>query len=145
MTTTTTFDYDGVDFRALEASATAPHAAAGTPTIGHYHQNGDLVWAEFGGGRLRTGRLVGTARPDGTIDAAYCQVAMDGTVVAGTVVSTPERLPDGRIRLVEDWRRADGSTGISVIEQLRPAEGGVEVPGPRKAEGGRGRQSPENG
>ncbi|MFD0635029.1 hypothetical protein ACFQ9X_29315 [Catenulispora yoronensis] len=40
-------------------------------------------------------------------------------MVAGTVVSTPERLPDGRIRLVEDWRRADGSTGVSVIEECR--------------------------
>jgi hypothetical protein len=117
MTATTTFTYDGIRFRAAEPPAATPHATAGSPTIGHYHQQGDLVWAEFGGGRLRTGRLVGTARPDGTIEAAYCQVALDGTVVAGTVVSTPERLPDGRIRLVEDWRRADGSTGVSMIEE----------------------------
>ncbi|GAA2038415.1 hypothetical protein GCM10009839_44950 [Catenulispora yoronensis] len=124
MPTTTKFDYDGIRFRAEDHPTTAPHAAAGTPTIGHYHQNGDLVWAEFGGGRLRTGRLVGTTRPDGTIDAAYCQLALDGTMVAGTVVSTPERLPDGRIRLVEDWRRADGSTGVSVIEECRGVEDG---------------------
>jgi hypothetical protein len=85
---------------------------------GHYHHDGDLVWAEFGGGYLRTGRLVGTCDPDGTITAAYCQVDAEGNVVAGEVVSRPTVLPDGRVRLAEHWRRADGSTGVSHIEEI---------------------------
>lgn len=87
-------------------------------SVGHYHQDGSLVWAEFSGGPVRTGRLVGTCADDGTITAAYCQVMTSGAVVAGTCTSTPDRLPDGRLRLTEHWRRADGSTGISRIEEV---------------------------
>jgi len=97
--------------------------------IGHYHQHDDLVWAEFGGDRVRTGRLVGVRDPVGVIEAAYCQIMADGEVVAGRCVSTPTTLPDGRVRLTEQWHRADGSTGVSHIEEL-VAPVGVGEPGP---------------
>ncbi len=86
---------------------------------GRYFQDGDLVWAEFSGGDLRTGRLVGRCAPDGTIDGGYCQVHADGAVVAGRLRSTPEVLVDGRIMLTENWQRADGSSGQSRIEEVR--------------------------
>jgi len=111
-------DYEGRVFRPVGASGTD------TPT-GRYHHDGDLVWAEFGGGHLRTGRLVGTCAPDGTITAAYCQVGSDGSVVAGEVVSRPTVLPDGRVALAEHWRRADGSAGVSHIEEIESREGGT--------------------
>jgi len=112
------FDYDGVRFRPVDAEL-----VPGAPTtVGLYHGRGGEVWAEFAGGKVLTGRLVGTTRPDGTIDGAYCQVFEDGQTAAGTLVSVPERLPDGRIRLHEHWRRADGSSGVSVIEQAEQNE-----------------------
>jgi hypothetical protein len=91
--------------------------------VGHYHQDGDVVWAEFSGSAVRAGRLVGTRRPDGVIDAAYCFVSAEGTAVAGTCESTPELLADGRVRLTERWRRMDGSSGTSVIEEIGPDSG----------------------
>jgi hypothetical protein len=42
----------------------------------------------------------------------------DGAIVAGRVLSTPSVLPDGRVRLTERWRRDDGTSGISLIEEL---------------------------
>jgi hypothetical protein len=91
---------------------------AGAPPTGRYAQHGDIVTAEFSGAHLRAGRLVGRCRADGRIDAAYCQVMADGDVVAGRVLSTPSVLPDGRVRLTERWRRDDGTSGISLIEEL---------------------------
>ncbi|WP_228554650.1 hypothetical protein [Catenulispora pinisilvae] len=114
------FAYDGVRFRPVEAG----HDPGAPTTVGLYHSRGDELWAEFAGGKVRTGRLVGAIRPDGTIDGAYCQVSMDGRSAAGTLVSVPDRLPDGRIRLHEHWRRADGSSGVSVIEQIDAPGGG---------------------
>jgi hypothetical protein len=38
--------------------------------------------------------------------------------MAGTCVSTPTVLADGRIRLTERWRRADGSVGVSYVEEV---------------------------
>ncbi|MGW2857560.1 hypothetical protein ACWDAZ_38910, partial [Streptomyces sp. NPDC001215] len=51
--------------------------------VGHYHQAGPIVWAEFRGGKVLIGRLVGTCDPDGTLHLAYCQALDGGTVVAG--------------------------------------------------------------
>ena len=105
-------DYDGRRFRS------ADHAADEDAPVGHYHQDGSLVWAEFSGAAVRAGRLVGARRPDGTIDAAYCMVTLTGGTIAGTCVSTPAVLPDGRVRLTENWRRSDGSSGVSHIEEI---------------------------
>jgi hypothetical protein len=107
-----TLSYDGRRFRPADQPA-----AADAP-VGHYHQNGDLVWAEFSGAAVRTGRLVGACRPDGVLDAAYCMITTGGEAIAGTCVSTPTVLPDGRIGLTEQWRRMDGSSGISHIEEM---------------------------
>lgn len=109
-------DYDGRRFSPVGRQE-GRLGGADVP-VGHYHQDGDLVWAEFAGGGVLAGRLVGRCRPDGVIDATYCMVRAGGETVAGAVVSTPTMLDDGRVRLSERWRRLDGSTGISHIEQI---------------------------
>ncbi|HEX6869652.1 MAG TPA: hypothetical protein VF163_01020 [Micromonosporaceae bacterium] len=108
-------DYDGRRFAPI-----SPHAGAANPdaSVGHYHQSGNLIWAEFSGTSVAAGRLVGTCRPDGTIDATYCMVTSLGETVAGACVSTPTLLADGRVRLTEHWRRLDGSSGVSNIEEV---------------------------
>jgi len=110
-------DYDGRRFRS------ADHPAGADAPVGHYHQDGDLVWAEFSGAAVRAGRLVGACRPDGAIDAAYCMVTAGGETIAGACVSTPTVLADGRVRLAEHWRRLDGSSGVSHIEEVRDRSG----------------------
>jgi hypothetical protein len=87
-------------------------------SVGRYQQDGDLIWAEFDGPSVRAGRLVGTCRPDGVIDASYCYLTVHGETVAGAMVSTPTVLPDGRIKLTEQWRRLDGTVGVSEIEEI---------------------------
>jgi hypothetical protein len=115
-------DYHGRRFRPVDpdrpAAGRAEPAAGAEPPTGVYHQDGDLVWAEFSGERVRAGRLVGRCRPDGTIDAAYCWVTTGGDTMAGACVSTPTVLADGRIRLTERWRRMDGSIGVSYVEEV---------------------------
>ena len=112
------FHYDGRTF----ASAGAPETtgADGSVPRGHYHQTGDLVWGEISGGAVRVGSLAGTCESDGTIRFAYCQVLVDGTVVAGDCVSHPERLADGRIRLREQWQRygPQGDQGVSIVDEI---------------------------
>ena len=114
-------DYDDRRFQPVEPDHESPDAAAasdGEAPLAHYHQDGDLVSAEFAGGSVRIGRLVGRVRPDDTIEAGYCFVTVSGQAVAGACVSTPTVLADGRVRLTEDWRRVDGSSGVSFIEEV---------------------------
>ena len=121
-------DYDGRRFSSRAAETTDP--AGGVP-VGHYHQTGDLVWAEFSGGAVRVGRLVGRCGADGMIEAAYCQLLAGGDVVAGRLSSRPHLLADGRVRLEERWRRDDGSAGTSWIEELPSGEApDIQCPGP---------------
>ncbi len=108
-------NYDGRCFR---PAGSPPASGGASGPLGRYHQEGDLIWAEFSGPDVRTGRLVGTRRPDGTIDAAYCMVAADGELITGTCVSTPTPAADGRVRLTERWRRPGGSAGTSELEEV---------------------------
>lgn len=105
-------NYDGRLFQPID------HPVDADVPIGQYRQAGDLVWAEFSGAAVRAGRLVGACRPDGVIDAAYCMITNGGQTIAGTCVSTPTILPDGRVRLAEHWRRIDGSSGVSHVEEI---------------------------
>jgi hypothetical protein len=107
-------NYDGRRF----SSTAAETAAGGRTPVGHYHQSGDVVWAEFTGGSVRTGRLVGSCDADGVIEAAYVQLLEGGHLAAGRTTSLPHLLPDGRIRLEERWQRDDGSSGTSWIEEV---------------------------
>ena len=111
------FDYDGKVF--VSAGAAETRADDGSVPAGHYHQDGDLVWGEITGGAVRRGSLAGLCEPDGTLRFAYSQVLADGTVVSGECVSHPERLPDGRIRLREEWQRHSPRSvrGVSIVDE----------------------------
>ena len=104
-------NYDGRRFRA---------AGGGDGTIALYRQDGDLVWAQFQGGRVRYGSTAGTCDPHGTLRLAYAMVLVDGEVISGRTVTTPERGADGRLRLRESWERCgtNAAMGISYLEEV---------------------------
>lgn len=111
-----TVDYDGRRFRSVGANPTDTEDAP----VGHYHQRGDLVWGEFSGGAVLRGSLAGLREPGGEVEFAYCQVLVDGSVVSGRCVSHPEQLPDGRLRLREQWQRygEHAGCGVSYVEEV---------------------------
>ena len=112
------FHYDNRTFAALSNSGTGE---VGGETLFHYRQRGDCVWAEYGGGMINKGFLVGTAGPDGVIRFAYAHVNSGDAIRTGRCVSRPELLADGRIRLHEEWEwtDGDGSKGVSVVEEVK--------------------------
>jgi hypothetical protein len=108
--------YDGRRFVSVSNSEGGD---AGCATTFHYHQDGDLVWADYAGGAVRRGMLVARCAPDGTLDARYQHMTEGGELKTGICRSTPELLADGRLRLHETWRWTSGSgdSGRSVIEE----------------------------
>ncbi|GAA0615650.1 hypothetical protein HPO96_00910 [Kribbella sandramycini] len=106
-------DVDGVWFQ-LEVD----DPAAGAP-YGQYHRDDDVIWAEFyAGGTLRSGRLVGRLRADGSFDASYCLLTETGELISGACHSIPEFDAQGNILVTDHFRRADGSRGVSRIRQI---------------------------
>jgi hypothetical protein len=110
-------DYGGRRFRSVENSSTGE---VGPETVFDYRQEGDLVWATYEGGAVRFGTLVATADPEGRLDVRYGHVNRSGELMTGECRTTPERLPDGRLRLHEGWRWTSGdrSSGTSVVEEI---------------------------
>lgn len=109
--------YDGRVFRAVHNSE---GGEVGGDTRFYYHQEGDVVWATYLGGAVRFGTLVACVDPAGRLDMRYQHVNLAGELLTGTCASTPEVLPDGRLRLHERWQWTcgDRSAGTSVLEEV---------------------------
>lgn len=103
-------DYNGRRFQ---------KAGGGDGTVAEYRQEGDLVWAEFGGGKVRRGTVIGTCAQDGTLRLGYTMVFATGEVITGRAVSTPRWQPDGRLVLCEEWERygEHAARGTSYLEE----------------------------
>ncbi len=90
-------------------------------TVFHYRQSGNILTADYAGGPIVAGHLIGLVDEAGHIDMRYHQVNTHGELMTGVCQSRPEILPDGRIRLHESWRwtSGDGSAGESILEEVR--------------------------
>ncbi|MET8475018.1 hypothetical protein ABZY90_12500 [Streptomyces sp. NPDC006422] len=94
----------------------------GTQTRFTYHEKDGRISADYEGGDVVEGHLVGTRSGD-RLDFRYVQLKTDGTTSSGHCVSTVSDLPDGRVRLDEtwEWESQEGS-GTSVVEELPASE-----------------------
>jgi len=90
----------------------------------HYHQDGEIVWATYAGGKVRFGTLIAKLEAGDVLDMRYQHVNADGQFMAGECRSVPSVLPDGRLRLDETWRwtTGDRSSGRSVVEEVVTTE-----------------------
>ncbi|MFE9437787.1 hypothetical protein ACFYO2_02015 [Streptomyces sp. NPDC006602] len=83
-----------------------------------YHEKDGEIWAEYAGGDVVRGYLVGTREGD-RLDFRYVQLKEDGTTSSGHCASTVVELSDGRVRLEETWEwESQSGRGASVVEQL---------------------------
>jgi hypothetical protein len=113
-----------IDLRKRRFIGTANYDSgdANQDTVFNYDQTDDLVHGTYEGGRIRLGQIVGRLLADGRIDFIWQYLNIDGQLVAGTCISTPDLLPDGRYRLHERWTVTlgpdAGLVGESVIEEI---------------------------
>lgn len=111
-----------LDGRTLAPVADQAPGQVGTGTRFAYHERDGVVWADYAGGDVARGHLVGTRAGD-RLDFRYVQLRTDGTTASGHCVSEVTALPDGRLRLTETWEWESGpGRGTSVVEE--PATGG---------------------
>ncbi|MGW5370802.1 hypothetical protein ACWER6_34970 [Streptomyces sp. NPDC004009] len=109
--------------RSLDGLVLAPVAdqapgQVGTRTRFAYHERDGEIWAEYAGGDVVRGHLVGTREGD-RLDFRYVQLKRDGTTSWGHCASTVVELPDGRVRLEETWEwESQPGAGTSVVEQV---------------------------
>lgn len=89
-------------------------------TTFQYHQNKDMIWAEYSGGDIVKGFLIGTSDDKSNLNFTYQHINKNGDIRTGKCLSAPEILPNGKIRLLEQWQwtNGDNSTGQSIIEEI---------------------------
>ncbi|WP_353942078.1 hypothetical protein ABII15_10810 [Streptomyces sp. HUAS MG91] len=119
--------------RSLDGLFLAPVAdqapgQVGTRTRFAYHEEDGRIWADYEGGDVVRGHLVGTRTGD-RLDFRYVQLKTDGSTSSGHCLSAVSELPDGRVRLDETWRwESQEGRGTSVVEEIAPAAGRPATP-----------------
>ena len=100
----------------------------GAETVFVYHEDltTGAVWADYAGGAVTRGFLVGsrtTSAGADILDFRYVQLKADGTTSSGRCASRVELLSDGRLRLHEtwSWESREGS-GTSVLDEISPTD-----------------------
>jgi hypothetical protein len=101
-------------------SSTASRVDPDAPTRFTYHEADGVLWGEYTGDTVTTGRFVGT-RSEDLIDVRFVHALLaGGEPVGGAARSRIETAEDGRLRLVEDFA-IDGVPHVSVCEEVRPS------------------------
>src|SRR6476620_2744663 len=110
-------NYDNKSFRSISNSA---NGEVNEQTIFEYQQEGQFVSATYSGGLIVFGHLIAIANEDGELNMRYHHLNIMGDLMTGTCQSTPEILPNGKIRLYEKWKWTGEaeSEGESVLEEM---------------------------
>jgi 2-polyprenyl-3-methyl-5-hydroxy-6-metoxy-1,4-benzoquinol methylase len=92
-------------------------------TFFHYKQHGDFISADYNGGEIVKGHLLGLKKNDKLV-FVYHHINTDKVIRTGECNSTLKINSAGRIELHEEWEWTNGdlSKGNSIIEEVDIAE-----------------------
>ena len=110
-------NYNRKKFRAIQNTE---NGETSSETVFHYQQTENILTSEYSGGKIIKGHLIGLVDENGNIEMRYHQVNIKNEIMTGVCQSTPEILPNGKIRLHEIWQWTSGdlSKGTSIIEEI---------------------------
>lgn len=105
----------------MRTVATAASGVVSADTILTFEQDGDVFVADYRGGSIVRGFIVGRVQQDPqAVRFTYAQTDIHGRLDAGESTGILEQLPDGRLRLTEhfQWVSREES-GSNVFEEIR--------------------------
>jgi len=109
-------DYS-LDERFFTAVENSESGEVSDKTVFCYHQKGDVIWAEYSGGSIVKGFLIGSIDDKHNLHFNYQHVNKEGELKSGTCDSEP-RMENGKLRFYEKWKWSTGQAGTSVIEEI---------------------------
>lgn len=86
-------------------------------TVFSYHQKGNAIWAEYSGGSIVKGFLLGTMDENHNLHFTYQHINAEGEIKSGACDSKP-RFENGKQRFYESWKWTNGEEGTSIIEEI---------------------------
>ncbi|MDO5522003.1 MAG: GNAT family N-acetyltransferase [bacterium] len=117
-------NYDGRIFGPINNSE---NGELDDQTVFSYHQKDNVMWAEYTGGYIIKGTMIGKVATNGELDFTYQHINTSGKIRIGKCHSNPVISTDGKLEMHEQWQWMNGdcSKGYSVV---------VEQKGPHKIE-----------
>ena len=106
-----------LDDRFFTAVSNSDTGEVSDETIFAYHQKDNVIWAEYSGGSIIKGFLLGTIDDNNNLHFDYRHINISGESKSGSCVSKP-RVENGKLRFYENWKWSDGIEGTSIIEEL---------------------------
>ncbi|MEK3808529.1 n-acetylglutamate synthase [Metabacillus sp. SLBN-84] len=108
--------------RRFAAVSNSDNGEVSSKTIFIYKQEGNILSGSYEGGEILKGSLMGLVKEDGSLEFSYHHINDKNQIRGGRCFSAPEKLADGRIRLMERWQWTDEerTEGESVIEEFLP-------------------------
>ncbi|MBR6382592.1 MAG: NAD(P)H-dependent oxidoreductase [Lachnospiraceae bacterium] len=86
-------------------------------TVFSYHQKGNAIWAEYSGGSIVKGFLLGTMDENHNLHFTYQHINANGEIKTGSCNSRPQT-ENGKLRFYESWKWDNGEEGTSIIEEI---------------------------
>ncbi|MFI6457268.1 hypothetical protein ACIBF6_37640 [Streptosporangium amethystogenes] len=106
------------DRRFVMVSSTASAVDPDGPTEFTYRESGGIIWGDYTGDTVVHGRFVGIRDGD-RVEITYVHLLKNGERASGQGGSRVETLPDGRLRLVEEFQFAgDDTQHVSVCAEV---------------------------
>lgn len=87
-------------------------------TIFCYHQKDNAIWAEYSGGEIKKGFLVGTIDKNKNLHFSYQHINHKNEIKTGMCDSVFMLTEIGKIRFYENWKWTNGEEGTSIIEEI---------------------------
>jgi hypothetical protein len=98
---------------------TADNGVVNKDTLFSFMQEGNVVQAEYAGGKIKKGFLIGQVAAQ-VLKFSYCQLQTDGVLDNGVSSCEISVSDTGKIRLIEhfEWKTRPGERGVNVFEEI---------------------------
>lgn len=106
--------------RVFTSISNSDNGEVSSSTIFKYRQQNNIIWAEYSGGEIEKGYLIGTIDKNSNLNFTYQHINIENQIRTGKCRSTPEVLNDGRLKLLEEWEWTNGdkSKGTSELIEI---------------------------
>lgn len=110
----TPINYDGKIF---VSKSNTENGEVDNNTVFSYHQNGDIFSADYSGGEIIKGFIIGTVSENGELDFHYQHININREIKIGKCHSVPHITDSGKIELHEEWQwlNGDKTNGSSIL------------------------------
>jgi len=112
-----------LDGKRMNAIQTAANGAVNVDTVFEFHQSEDRVWAEYSGGQIAHGYLVGVISDD-RLEFRYCQMQLNSVLDGGRSMCELRLAENALIQIVEyfEWESRSGG-GVNIFQEIKRIHG----------------------